>query len=151
MTQTIKTLFTLAIITLWLSACSQPDQNNIEQWLPQKDCQLHTDSCIAKMGQAFVKLKISPHPIPIARPLGIEVETKNLSIQKIELDITGQNMYMGYNRVTLTSTSPNRFVGTSMLAFCTNQNMRWQITLMVHLANGKQIQIPYQLNTNSHR
>lgn len=136
-----------AFVLLTLVSCSQNSDSNITQWQVNDACNLHEQSCTASQGDAEVTLKISPHPIPIARPLGIEVNSKNLQITKMELDISGINMYMGYNRVELKSTKPDRFVGTSMLAFCTNQKMLWQITLMIHLADGSQIQIPYQLET----
>ena len=141
-----KILFTL-LITVFIAACSQGPDSDVVQWDVDESCNLHEQSCVASSGDAEVSLKISPHPIPIARPLGIEVNTQNLQIKKMELDISGINMYMGYNRVELKSTKPDRFVGTSMLAFCTNQKMLWQITLMIHLADGSQIQIPYELET----
>lgn len=150
-TQTLTLLFSLLVTGLLLQGCSQSEQSSVTQWPTNKACDLHTESCTAKMGDAKVTLKISPHPIPIARPLGIEVDIENLDVQKIELDISGINMYMGYNRVTLTPAGPNRYIGTSMLAFCTNQKMFWQVTLMVHQPDGTQIQIPYTLETINRR
>ena len=135
------------ISTLLLTGCSKKQDEQIVQWQTDKSCDLHQQGCRATSGDAAVTLKISPHPIPIARPLGIEVEIENLAVQKMELDISGVNMYMGYNRVELKSTNPNRFVGTSMLAFCTTQKMIWQITLMIHQPDGTQIQVPYHLET----
>ncbi|MDX1347818.1 MAG: hypothetical protein R3189_06180 [Thiomicrorhabdus chilensis] len=135
------------VALLSLTSCEQSDSGKVSQWPAVQDCDLHRESCRATMGKASVSLKISPHPIPIAKPLGIEVELQNLSAEKVELDISGVNMYMGYNRVTLTSTKPDHYVGTSMLAFCTNQTMQWQITLIIHQANDRQIQIPYYLET----
>lgn len=135
------------VALLSLTSCEQSDSGKVSQWPAIQDCDLHHETCQAKMGKASVSLKISPHPIPIAKPLGIEVELQNLSAEKVELDISGVNMYMGYNRVTLTSTKPDHYVGTSMLAFCTNQTMQWQITLIIHQASGQQIQIPYYLET----
>ncbi len=130
-----------------LSGCEQAPDENISQWPLIQNCDLHQQACESKMGDAKAILKISPHPIPIAKPLGIEVELQNLQVEKLELDISGINMYMGYNRVNLISTKPGHYVGTSMLAFCTTQKMEWQITLIAHLADGSQIQIPYQLVT----
>jgi len=140
-------LFLVLVSFLGLNGCDQASNENTSQWPLIKDCDLHQQACESKMGEAKAVLKISPHPIPIAKPLGIEVELHNLQADKVELDISGINMYMGYNRVNLMSTKPGHFVGTSMLAFCTNQKMQWQITLMVHLSDGKQIQIPYALET----
>lgn len=143
--KSVAFIFALALLT----SCSKDNQTEVTQWPVDDSCNLHEQSCSAVNGDAKVTLKISPHPIPIARPLGIEVATTNLQIKKMELDISGINMYMGYNRVELQSANPNRFVGTSMLAFCTNETMLWQITLMIHLADGSQIQIPYELETSN--
>jgi len=144
-------LFSLFITALLLQGCSKTDDSNITQWPISNTCDLHNSACESKMGDAVVSLKISPHPIPIARPLGIEVHVKDLDVQSMELDISGVNMYMGYNRVELTKINKNRFVGTSMLAFCTNAKMDWQITLMIHQKDGTQIQIPYSLVTVNRR
>lgn len=132
-----------------LAGCSQEEPKNVTLWPMIEDCSLHQQSCTSKMGNSSVTLKISPDPIPVARPLGIELQLENLTAKKVELDISGANMYMGYNRVTLSPTEKEgRYVGTSMLAFCTTQKMKWKITLMIHQQNGNQIQIPYLLETD---
>lgn len=144
----------LSLLTFTQAGCERTSQANITQWPSDQNCNLHAENCVVQQGDATVSLKIRPHPIPIARPLGIEVTLENLSAEKIELDISGVNMYMGYNRVQLTpadqsGNQPGRYVGTSMLAFCTNETMQWQITLMIHQADGSQIQIPYPLETRN--
>ncbi|MDG6773908.1 hypothetical protein QCB45_06155 [Thiomicrorhabdus sp. ZW0627] len=147
--RTLTFILTGLLIVFDLSGCEQSPPENVTQWPLVEKCDLHHEVCTAQMDDASVTLKISPHPIPIAKPLGIEVSLNNLAAQKVELDISGVNMYMGYNRVTLTSTKPDYFVGTSMLAFCTTQKMQWQITLIIHLPEGKQIQIPFHLETSN--
>ena len=135
------------IAFIGLAGCDLTSKENTALWPLVEDCDLHTQACESQVGNAKVTLKISPHPIPIAKPLGIELTLENIQAKKVELDISGVNMYMGFNRVTLLPITEGKFVGTSMLAFCTNQKMAWQITLIVHLANGKQVQIPYALET----
>jgi len=136
---------------LSLTGCSPQEKSNIVQWQGDKECDLHTNICIVKNGSASVTLKISPNPIPIARPLKVEALIENIEAEKVELDISGVNMYMGYNRVQLkprTSTDKKTlYKGSSMLAFCTLQEMTWQITVMIHQADGTQIQIPHTLIT----
>ena len=147
---TILTLFLSAFTLIGfisLIGCDKSPSEDVELWPLLKDCDLHSQTCESTQGDAKVSLKISPHPIPIAKPLGIELALENLDAEKVELDISGVNMYMGYNRVTLLPINDGHFVGTSMLAFCTNQMMEWQITLIVHLTNGKQLQVPYTLET----
>lgn len=146
---TLKWLLALSLLSL-LSACSNNGDEHITTWPVNNECDLHTQSCSSTVGNAQATLNISPHPIPIARPLNIGVQLENFpKITKVELDISGVNMYMGFNRTTLEPTTPNIYEGTSMLAFCTTQDMFWQATIMVHLQNGEQIQIPYSLKTSN--
>lgn len=142
----IATLLFL-ILFASLQGCSQQNQTNATLWPMDKTCDLHKNSCTASYIDAQATLKISPHPIPIARPLGIEVELNGLNPSSVQLDISGINMYMGYNRVPLKSSKPNHWIGTSMLAFCTAEKMEWQITLMLKMPDGKEVQIPYFLET----
>ncbi len=144
----LPSLALMLFTVLGLSGCGNGSNDKIVQWPTYEECNLHIESCTAQTGESKVTLKISPHPIPIARPLGIEVLLENIEAEKVELDISGINMYMGYNRVPLTAAKqPGRYIGTSMLAFCTNKKMEWQITLMIHQKDGSQIQIPYRLDT----
>ncbi|WP_321275841.1 hypothetical protein [Thiomicrorhabdus indica] len=142
----IATLVLLALLAS-LQGCSQQSNHQATLWPMDKTCNLHKESCTAKYEGAEATLKVSPHPIPIARPLGIEVALNGLNPTSVQLDISGINMYMGYNRVPLKSSKPNHWVGTSMLAFCTAEKMEWQITLMLKMADGKEVQIPYFLET----
>lgn len=140
-------LLFFVLLLISMSGCNQ-DTAQAELWPMDKTCDLHTQACTASNGTASVTLKISPSPIPIARPLGIEVELSGLKPTEVQLDISGVNMYMGYNRVPLSSKKPGNWVGTSMLAFCTAEKMEWQITLMMTV-DGKQIQVPFYLETSN--
>ena len=130
-----------------LSGCDSNKKESITVWPMTESCNLHEHACVSELGDAKVRLQINPHPIPIAKPLGIQVALENIAAEKVQLDISGVNMYMGYNRVTLLDKGSGYYVGTSMLAFCTSQKMDWQITLMIHLEDGTQIQVPYKLQT----
>ena len=136
------------LIAFGLTGCGQSTEPDTLLWPIVKECDLHTQSCTAQQPVAKVTLNISPHPIPIARPLGIEVQLEGLNPSEMQLDISGVNMYMGYNRVPLASKKPGMWVGTSMLAFCTTETMQWQITVML-VENGQQIQIPFYLETSN--
>ncbi|WP_127471442.1 hypothetical protein [Thiomicrorhabdus aquaedulcis] len=140
-------------ITL-LSGCdsgSKPALPNVTQWTTVEQCDLHHQACLAQNQHQSVRLNITPHPIPIARPLNVSVTLDAITATKVELDISGVNMYMGFNRVTLTPhpQHPGEFVGTSMLAFCTIAKMQWQVTVMIHQPDGSQIQVPYLLETSN--
>ncbi len=137
----------IAISLFSLSGCSQQSEENITVWKVAPECDLHQQSCTTKEGNSAVTLKIMPNPIPIARPLSIEMQIQNLEIVKAELDISGVNMYMGFNRTELEAQSTTGYTGKSMLAFCTTKEMVWQVTVILYLKDGSQIQVPHELIT----
>jgi hypothetical protein len=79
--------------------------------------------------------------------LKINVSLQNIAAKSVALDISGLNMYMGYNRVALKQVKPGLWQGQSMLAFCTNQAMEWQLSVLITTEADKQLQIPFYLET----
>ena len=160
--------FLVLLLTLaWgLTGCSQ--QNDAPEpltWPMPSECELRLNACTAQAPETVqlaqvpgqspqqpqsVTLSLIPRPVRVARSLTAEVNLSGFSpdtIASIQLDVAGINMYMGYNRVALTAQSPQNYAGPLMLAFCTNDEMRWQVTVMITLENGRQIQVPFQLTT----
>ncbi|VAW49418.1 hypothetical protein MNBD_GAMMA03-2143 [hydrothermal vent metagenome] len=137
--------------SILFSACTQqssPENTTVWPTKTIENCNLNYQVCTAHQEKQSVSLKISPDPVPIAIPLGVELSIQNIPAEKVELDISGVNMYMGYNRVTLIPDGDNgRYVGGTMLAFCTTEKMQWKITILIHQKGGFQIQIPYLLET----
>jgi len=133
-----------------LTACS--DSNQGPSWPLLTDCDLHQQACSSQSPDQLqqARLSLSPQPIPIARPIEASVLLEGFSdVAKLEIDIAGVNMYMGYNRVSLIPDpqQPGLFKGPTMLAFCTNELMQWQVTLIVHNQAGDMTQIPFLLET----
>ncbi len=145
--------YLLAIVgSIGLSACQSDTQDTQgELWPLVSECNLHQQACQSRQGDAAVSLDISPRPIAVAKPLSVTVNLAGMSAHKVELDISGINMYMGYNRSQLQAQTnePNVFRGSAMLAFCTNEVMLWQLTVLVHQADGQVRQIPFQLETRN--
>lgn len=132
-----------------LIGCQQTTDGDI--WPLVENCDLHQQTCFSEQAEANVSLTLHPQPIPIAKPIQVEAQIKALDVVKVELDISGINMYMGYNRVPLTADAvqPGLYHGTSMLAFCTNDIMQWQFTLLIHQPNGDVLQVPFKLETRN--
>lgn len=143
-------VFLVGLVSLvLLSACQ--NKSDTQSWPLVEDCDLHQQTCQSQQGESRASLSIQPQPIPLAKPFQIEVQLDNLDAQTLELDISGINMYMGYNRVSLTANpdQPGHYTGTSMLAFCTNEVMEWQISLLLQQADGSRLQIPFKLVTRN--
>ncbi len=138
-------IFLITLLTLLLSACDQ--QTQINTWPMVKSCNLHQQACTATHNDQAAILNITPKPIPVAKPLKVSVTLQNLPAKKVELDISGINMYMGYNRVALQPIDANRWQGDSMLAFCTNDVMEWKVSVLITQPDGTVTQIPFYLKT----
>lgn len=137
-----------------ISSCdfqSQPNQS-MTSWPMIKDCSLHQQACGSQQAQQSVQLEILPRPIKVARMLDVSVQLSGIDAQKVELDIAGENMYMGYNRVQLSAVpdQPGHYRGQSMLAFCTLNDMKWQISVLITQPDETVLAVPYALSTPPH-
>ncbi len=142
-------LFSLALLaTLPLSGCSEKPA--VDVWGINEACNLHSGQCSNQQNGASVSLSISPNqPIPIAQQLQVNVTIKGIQAKKVQLDITGTNMYMGYNRIDLTKDSNQKFSGKALLAFCTNSSMEWLLSVMILDNKGHIHQVPFRLITQN--
>ena len=111
--------------------------------MPAPGCDLHRQSCLVDLpGGGTVELSITPHPIPVIKPLRIDATLTGLTADNVELDFAGATMNMGYNRVALQAAQPGRYSGQATLPVCVTGRMKWVATLMV--ASGRRhIAIPF--------
>ncbi len=106
--------------------------------VPDAGCDLQQKVCGAAVpGGARLTLSILPHPIPLLKPLAVEVTTTALDASQVELEFTGVEMNMGVQRVLLKPVSPGRFVGEATLPVCVTGRMQWQATVMLDSKRGR--------------
>lgn len=134
----------IAVALWWTQRTPTQPIVNIEL---AKNCQLHQQACISRYQNITLTLDITPKPIPIAKQLNISAQITGTTPTQVQLDINGSNMYMGYNRITLKQQTDGNWTGKSLLAFCTTDAMQWQLTLLVDLPDGSQLQAPFPLTT----
>lgn len=132
-------------LTLWWQ--QQAPQANVHILPLAENCQLHQQACTIHAQGLNIVLDITPKPIPIAKQLAINANITGAIANKVQLDINGSNMYMGYNRIPLVQQDDGSWAGKSLLAFCTIDKMQWQVTLIIDLKDGTQIQAPFLLTT----
>jgi hypothetical protein len=125
----------------------QTPQTNVHILPLAEQCQLHQQACTIHAQGLTVTLDVAPKPIPIAKQLSIKANITGAMPSKVQLDINGSNMYMGYNRIPLVQQEDGSWAGKSLLAFCTIDKMQWQLTLIIDLNDGTQIQAPFPLTT----
>jgi hypothetical protein len=135
----------LSALFLWWT--QQTPAQNITSLALAKACNLHQQACYNAYQDIKLSLDITPKPIPIAKQLAVSAHIEGVIPIQVQLDINGSNMYMGYNRITLKQQTDGSWTGKSLLAFCTTDQMQWQLTLLIDLADGSQLQAPFPLTT----
>jgi len=100
-------------------------------------CDLRAGPCVSRLNDdASVSFAIEPREIPLVKPLQLRVEVQGLDAQQVEVDFSGVDMNMGFNRVKLERKGEGRFVGGGMLPVCVRDAMEWEAKVLVHARQG---------------
>ena len=117
--------------------------------LPLSTCDLARQACTATLPDGSqLEFSIEPRPIPSLKPLKLQATVKGSEVRKIEVDLVGTDMKMGYNRPELQG-SNGSFIGQANLPVCITGTMEWDATVLVE--TGKNIiAAPFRFATHSH-
>lgn len=95
-------------------------------------CNLQAGPCVSAIpGGGRIELSLTPHPIPLLRPLAISVKLEGLDARAVEVDFAGVDMNMGFNRPQLKSQGNGLYRGETTLPVCITGRMAWQASVMV--------------------
>ncbi len=110
-------------------------------------CDLRVSACTSFFPSgAQVRFQIRPKTIPVLKPLALEVQLESILPQGIEVDFSGTDMNMGYNRATLERKENNRWVGQAVLPACVRDHMQWEATVLLR-TEEKILAAPFRFST----
>jgi hypothetical protein len=119
-----------------------------------KSCDLQRGACSSALpGGGRVSFAIEPRPIPLLRPIKLVVTLQGANAKKVEVDFTGVEMKMGYNRPQLQAIGEGRFAGEdhfageTILPICTDRRMAWRATVLIE-TGGKLVAAPFEFVTS---
>lgn len=116
--------------------------------LPTSSCDLGKQACVATLpdgGQ--LEFSIEPRPIPSLKPLQLQATIRGSKVRRVEVDLAGTDMKMGFNRPVLEERN-GRYSGLASLPVCVTGKMAWQATVLVE--TGKQlVAIPFRFEAAS--
>lgn len=113
-----------------------------------KSCDLHQGACSSSLPDGGkLTFSMSPRPIPVLRPLKLEVTLQGAEAKAVEVDFAGVDMKMGYNRPQLQEGGDGRFTGEATLPICSVSSMAWRATVLVQIG-GKLIAVPFEFVTS---
>jgi hypothetical protein len=111
-------------------------------------CDLHQRPCAALLpGGGRLEFSLEPRPIPVLKPLRLEVRATGVKADSMEVDFAGVDMKMAFNRPRLKPGKEGLFTGQTSLPVCVRDKMSWQATVLVE-SDGKQIAVPFRFETN---
>ena len=111
---------------------------------PEAGCDLQRQACQAVLpGGGRVELGITPRPIPMVKPLQVEVRVEGVTASRVEVDFTGIDMNMGLNRPLLQAMADGRYRGEATLPVCITGAMDWQATVLLE-TDQERIAIPFR-------
>jgi hypothetical protein len=103
----------------------------------QNGCDLHRAPCEATFpGGGRLRVSVTPRPVPLLTPVTVEVRLIGVSAESVQIDLNSPDMYMGYNRHTLTQRSDGLFAGRTVLPVCVLDRMNWQMTVTARTGRG---------------
>lgn len=110
-------------------------------------CDLRHAPCVSSLpGEARVRFSIEPQGIPQVQPLQLEVRVDGVDAQAVEVDFSGVDMNMGFNRPRLEQVAPGRFQGQGMLPVCVRSRMDWEARVLVKTDDGI-LAVPHRFET----
>ena len=110
-------------------------------------CDLHQGPCAALLpGGGRLEFSLEPRPIPVLKPLRLEVRATGFKADSMEVDFAGVDMKMAFNRPRLEPEKDGLFTGQTSLPVCVRDKMSWQATVLVE-SSGKQIAVPFRFET----
>ena len=113
------------------------------------DCDLGLAPCtVAFDSGGSVSLDIQPRGIPPITPLQLTVQLDGVrQPRRVEIDFTGHDMDMGYNRVPLHPTAEaGRYQGSGMLPVRVRARMTWDANVLIYQPDGI-MAAPYRFDT----
>ena len=110
-------------------------------------CDLRAGPCASKLpGGGSISLGIEPRTIPLVKPLEYLVKVEGIEADSVEIDFSGVDMNMGFNRPKLSRTADGEFSGSGVLPVCVREAMEWEARVMLHTEDGL-IAAPYRFVT----
>jgi len=110
-------------------------------------CDLNQGPCVTLLpGGGRLELSLEPRPIPVLKPLKLQVRTTGFKTGSVEVDFAGVDMKMAFNRPRLVPGKDGLFNGEATLPVCVRDQMAWQATVLVK-SGGKRIEVPFRFET----
>ncbi|TAA48143.1 hypothetical protein [Corallincola spongiicola] len=130
----------VVFIAFFLPACEKHDASKVTD---SNDCRPQLAKCNITVAGVKAEFWLEQEEYANEIPLPINITLSESSAIVIGSKLTGDNMYMGYIPVLLDQHKAGHFKGDMYLASCTQNDMRWILTLEVQKANAEVLELQF--------
>jgi hypothetical protein len=107
-------------------------------------CDLHRQACRVNLDQGqWVELSLEPRPVRVLTPFTIQVSVAGMELDKVQVDLNGVDMNMGYNRPLLEPVAEGRYEATGLLPMCVLERMTWRAQVLLDTPQGRGVAVFY--------
>ncbi len=91
-------------------------------------------------------VEVQPRPIPVMRPIGVDVRFESVEAESVSVDFNGVDMNMGINHYRLEADGRGRFAGEGVLPVCIRDRMQWEALVSADTAQGR-FAVPFRFES----
>ena len=111
------------------------------------ECQLQEGACTARLPEGgSLTFSIRPRPVYAMQELNLEARYEGMEVYGMEVDFSGVDMNMGFNRFPMEEAGPGRYTGSAVLPVCIRDRMAWDVTVYVRTGDGRVV-FPFRVET----
>jgi hypothetical protein len=114
---------------------------------PDPVCNLQREACSVTLPSGGkVSLAMGTRPVPLVKPFEVQVATSGFAPARVEVDFSGIDMNMGFNRPQLAARGAGSYAAEVTLPVCITGHMDWQATVLID-TGSERVAIPYRFST----
>lgn len=110
-------------------------------------CSLSRETCTMRLPDGeTLEISLGPRPIPLLRTLTLEIRIADSNARPVEVDFTGIDVPMAFNRAYLKPAADGIYTAQTSLPVCTSGSMVWQASVLLENDKGHFL-VPFRFKT----
>lgn len=110
-------------------------------------CSLSAGPCSVELpGGGSLEFTLGPRPTPLLKPLALDIRVAGSKARAVEVDFTGIDVPMAFNRADLATAGGGAYSAQAALPLCASGRMEWRATVRLQ-DGGRQIYVPFRFTT----
>lgn len=110
-------------------------------------CSLSRETCSVRLPDGgTLKLSLGPRPVPLLKPLTLEIHIAGSNANPVEVSFTGVNVPMAFNRAYPAPFTDGVYTAQTTLPLCASGRMVWQASVLLEKGDGR-ILVPFRFET----